>query len=513
MPVPSNNLDMDVEEFRKRGKEIIDLIADYYKGVDSYPPLAQVEVGYLAKLLPTEAPLKSEPFEDIIADFNAKIMPGVTHWQSGNFFGWFPSSYSFPSFIGDMLSSMINCIGFNWICSPACTELETIVLDWLGKAFGLDESFLATRSDGSSGPGGGVIQGSASEAHIVAMLAARERMLHTLRDQGLSEEEVASASTRLVAYGSDQTHSSGQKAAMVIGCKFVSIPSDDGLRLTAAALARQIDKDRAEGNIPFFVCGTFGTTNTAAIDDLAGIAAVAARENLWYHIDAAYAGCALVCPEYRQLCRGAELADSFNVNPNKWLLVNFDFSALWVKNSCYLRDALSVTREYYRNDASDSGLVKDYRNWELPLGRRFRSLKLWFVLRMFGIEGLQQYIRRTVALGEWFEQQLLSDGRFEIIAPATFGLVVFRVLPDAVDLQRHGVDPADEGAVDSLVSDVDERIYKLMIADGRVFLTDSKVRGRHVIRACFGGTHVSQKTVQTLITVLKESADKILGRP
>ncbi|KAJ1921968.1 hypothetical protein H4219_000315 [Mycoemilia scoparia] len=499
---------MDVNEFRKRGKEIIDLMADYYENINTYPPLSAVERGYLSKLLPTEAPQKPESFEDLIKDFNGKILPGVTHWQSGNFFAWYSSTASFPSLLGDMLSGMINCVGFNWICSPACTELETIVLDWLAKAFGIDDGFLATRGDGSKGKGGGVIQGSASEAHIVVMLAAREKMLNRLREQGMSEEEVASASTRLIAYGSDQTHSSGQKASMVIGCKFFSIPSNEDMILTKENLEKQIEKDRKEGLIPFFVCGTFGTTNTCAIDDFVGIGEVAKKEDLWFHVDAAYAGCALVCPEYRHLIKGTEISDSFNVNPNKFLLVNFDFSALWVKNSRYLRDALSCDREYYRNDASDSGDVKDYRDWQLPLGRRFRSLKLWFVMRLYGIEGLQQHIQRAINLGNWFEKKLLEDGRFEIVTPVAFGLVVFRIKESALDLGNETTDPK---AIFEHQNDINDKLLKVMLSDGRVFLSGSKVKGKAVVRAVFGGTNVNQETAETLLNVTLESTNRLLG--
>ncbi|KAJ2838798.1 hypothetical protein FBU31_000835 [Coemansia sp. 'formosensis'] len=367
---------MDSSEFRRRGKEVVDAIADYYENLDNIAPLSTVDPGYLYKILPNEAPEDPESFDSIQADIETKIMPGMTHWQSGNFFGWFPCSSSFPAILGDMYSSMFNIVGFSWICSPAATELETVVMDWLGKLVGLDKRYMSIKDDGTEGTGGGVIQGAASEAYIVVMIAGREMAVERLKAQGLSEDDVNKMRHKFVAYFSDQTHSAGQKSANIIGCIARIVPTGDDLRLTKQALQAAIAVDKAAGLIPFFVCGTFGTTNTTAIDDLPGIADVAESEQLWNHVDAAYAGAALVCPEFRPLAAGIERADSFDFNVHKWMLTNLNCSALWVADSRHLENALSIHREYLPPVVVSTSFAKNYRDWQLPLGRRFRALKL-----------------------------------------------------------------------------------------------------------------------------------------
>ncbi|KAJ2800584.1 hypothetical protein H4R21_003119, partial [Coemansia helicoidea] len=281
---------MDTNEFLKHARRALCDIAEYYEDMPDKAPHSTVKPGYLYRLLPLEAPEEPESFDAIHNDMETKIVPGITHWQSGNFFGWYPASNSFPAMLGDMYSSMFSVLGFNWICSPAATELETVVTDWLGKLIGLDKRFRAINDDGTECDGGGIIQETASDAILLSMIGGRQRVLERLRAEGASDDDIARARTKLVAYFSDQTHSCGEKATMVIGCKVHTIESDRGLRLTADALRAAVAADKAAGLIPFFVCGTFGTTNTAAIDDLSGIAEIAADENMWYHVDAAYAG-------------------------------------------------------------------------------------------------------------------------------------------------------------------------------------------------------------------------------
>ncbi|KAJ2717241.1 hypothetical protein H4S00_004371 [Coemansia sp. D1744] len=490
---------MDVNEFKKRGKEMIDFIAEYYENVDNMPPMSSVKPGYLYSLIPHEAPEEPESFENIQQDIETKIMPGMMHWQSSNFFGWYPSSGSFPAMLGDMVSSMFSIIGFNWICSPAATELETVVMDWLGKLIGLDSRFMAIKEDGTEGDGGGVIQGTASEAHIVVMIAAREMAVDRLKSYGMNSNDIDMIRHTLVAYFSDQTHSAGQKATSIIGCQARIIPSDANFRLTKCALQAAITKDRQDGLIPFFVCATFGTTNTAAIDDLYGIADVADSEHLWLHIDAAYAGAALTCPEFRPLARGIDRAHSFNFNPHKWLLTNFDCSALWVADSTHLVNALSIEREYLPKVKGATDFVKDYRNWELPLGRRFRSLKLWFVMRMYGASGIRAYIRKHVKEAKWLEAQLLEDGRFEIMAPVVFGLVVFRV--------KSGIIAGSACDVNKTNAELVRRINN----DGRVFLVGTNIRGVHVLRPNIGSTYGTSENTALLVKVIKECTTKVIA--
>ncbi|KAI7834231.1 pyridoxal phosphate-dependent transferase [Kickxella alabastrina] len=498
---------MDASEFRKRGKEVIDAIADYYENLDQVPPMAAVKPGYLYKLMPHEAPEDPESFDDIQKDIQTKIMPGITHWQSGNFFGWYPSNSSFPAMLGDMYSNMFDVIGFNWLCSPATTELETVVMDWLGKLLGLDKRFLSIKEDGTEGDGGGVIQGSASEAHIVAMLAAKEKALERIKADGsVSEDESDAMRHKMVAYFSDQTHSSGQKGTNIIGCKSRTIPTDGNFRLTKAALVTAIEEDKQAGLIPFFVCGTFGTTNTASIDDIPGIADVAAAEHLWYHIDAAYAGASLTCPEFRPLAVGIERADSFNFNPHKWMLTNFDCSAMWVASSTHLTNALGIHREYLPRVKGETAFVKDYRDWQVPLGRRFRALKLWFVMRMYGASGIRAHIREHVRQAKWLEQQLLTDGRFEIMVPVVFGLVVFRIKPSALATS------GDVAVEESTVNAANINYSKHINADGRVFLVGTKLKGVDAVRAAIGSTIGKQENVELLLQVLKQSAADIISQ-
>ncbi|KAJ2547189.1 hypothetical protein EV175_005318 [Coemansia sp. RSA 1933] len=396
---------------------------------------------------------------------------------------------------------MFNIVGFNWICSPAATELETVVLDWLGKLIGLDKRFLSIKEDGTEGIGGGVIQGSASEAQIVAMIAARERMTaHLLSQKGVSAEEAEQLQSKYVAYVTDQTHSATQKGARIIGCKTHVIDADSYFRMTKEALDAAVAKDKDAGLVPFFVCGTFGTTNTAAIDDLPGIAEIAYAEHMWFHVDGAYAGSALTCPEFRPLSEGIERADSFNFNPHKWMLTNFDCSALWVADSTHLVNALSIHREYLPRVKGDTNFVKDYRDWQLPLGRRFRAMKLWFVMRMYGASGIRQHIRSHVDQTKWLEKQLLEDGRFDIVTPVVFGLVVFRIKQQALG--------ADACADDVNAANV--ALVKRIQEDNRVFLVGTKLNGCDVVRAAIGSTFGTQANIEQLFNVISELTSKIL---
>ncbi|KAJ2764399.1 hypothetical protein IWQ57_005182, partial [Coemansia nantahalensis] len=489
---------MDVSEFRRRGKEAVDAIADYYESMADAAPLPTVEPGYLYKLVPREAPEEPEPFDDIIKDMETKIMPGVTHWQSGNFFGWYPCNSSFPGILGEMYSAMFNVVGFSWLSCPAATELETVVMDWLGRLLGLDSRFLSIKEDGTEGRGGGVIQGSASEAHVVAIIAAREMALARLRAQGVRDANQMGA--KMVAYFSDQTHSSGEKAAAIVGCKTRAVASDSAFRLTKEALAAAVEEDRRAGLIPFFVCGTFGTTNTAAIDDLPGIADVAGAEQLWFHVDAAYAGAALACPEFRPLARGVERADSFNFNAHKWMLTNFDCSAMWVADSTHMVNALSIHREYLPRTKGSTTFTKDYRDWQVPLGRRFRALKLWFVLRTYGAAGIRAHIRRHVEWAKWLEAQLLADGRFEMVTPVVFGLAVFRIRPAALPA------PTEDAA-----NRANAELARRINADRRVFLLGTKLRGMDVLRPAIGSSHGTKANVELLLAVILEFASVVVA--
>ncbi|EFJ35827.1 hypothetical protein SELMODRAFT_78872 [Selaginella moellendorffii] len=393
---------IDAEEFRKHAHEMVDFIADYYRDIESFPVRSQVsQPGYLKTLLPPAAPEDPETLEEVFA--------GIAR-QSPNFFGYYPSNSSTAGLLGEMLSAGLNIVGFSWITSPAATELETIVLDWLAKLLKLPDEFLF------GGNGGGVIQGTASEAVAVVLLAARTRAISGNKRKGLSEAEILS---KLAVYTSDQTHSCLQKGCVIAGIpleNLVIVPTDSSTNyaVSPAAMRQALEDGVKQGLLPFFLCGTVGTTSSSAVDPLSALGDIAKDFGMWFHVDAAYAGSACICPEFRHHLDGVEKADSFNMNAHKWLLTNFDCSALWVKESSHLVSALSTTPEFLRNKASDLNQVVDYKDWQIPLGRRFRSLKLWFVMRMNGASGLRSYIRNHVRLAKRFEGFVREDPRFQV---------------------------------------------------------------------------------------------------
>ncbi|XP_061197521.1 aromatic-L-amino-acid decarboxylase-like [Saccostrea echinata] len=410
---------MDSVEFRRRGKEMVDFIANYMDTINGRRVTPEVEPGYLRNLLPGKPPLKGDKFEDIMNDVERAIMPGITHWQHPNFHAYFPAGNSFPSILGDMMSNAIGCVGFSWAASPACTELETLVLDWIGKSIGLPKQFLH-----EEGKGGGVIQGSASECVLVMLLAARHKAMTQLKKQ-LPYMEDGVLLSKLVAYSSKLAHSCVEKAGMLGFVKMRQLDVDEQYSLRGHVLERAIEEDRRLGLIPFFVCSTIGTTACCSFDNVAELGEVCARENVWLHVDAAYAGNALICPEFRFLMSGIQNVTSINFNPNKWLLVNFDCSLLWISDNSLLTSSMTVDPLYLQHKHDDKTV--DLRHWGIPLSRRFRALKLWFVLRTYGIEGLQAQIHLHVKLAKLFETFVKNDARFEILGKVAMGLVCFRL--------------------------------------------------------------------------------------
>ncbi|KAG0484514.1 hypothetical protein HPP92_008593 [Vanilla planifolia] len=354
----------DIDMAKENAHKIVDFIADYYKTLQDLPVLSQVKPGYLSELLPDSAPQWPESLQDVLDDVHQKIIPGVTHWQSPNYFAYYPSNSSIAGFLGEMLSAGFNIVGFSWITSPAATELEVIVLDWLAKMLKLPNQFL------SSGFGGGVIQGTASEAVLVAVLAARDKVLRKVGKEALN---------KLTVYASDQTHSSLQKACQIAGIypenfRLLKADQSSNYSLDPEALSEAISNDLSSHFIPFFLCATVGTTSSAAVDPLRDLGKIAKENHLWFHVDAAYGGSACICPEYRHYIDGVEGADSFGMNAHKWLLTNFDCSLLWVKDRSALIQSLSTCPEFLKNKASQENAVVDFKDWQIPLGRRFR---LW----------------------------------------------------------------------------------------------------------------------------------------
>lgn len=496
---------MDAEQFRKAAYSVIDDIIDYNKSLPTVPVVPKIQPGYLAPQLPTEAPLDGESWDDIQADVASKIVPGLTHWNSPNFFAFFPGSVTYPSILGEMYSAAFTAPAFNWLCSPACTELETIVMDWLAKAFALPPTFLSTSENG----GGGVIHGSASEAIVTVMVAARERYLKMRADEeGLvdgtmqRDDRIAFLRGRLVALGSTESHSSTKKGAIIAGTRFKTVPVDldEDLSLTGSRLQAVLEECKAEGLEPYYITTTLGTTTSCAVDRFDEIAEIKkAWKGLWVHVDAAYAGAALVCEEYQHYSKAMQMADSFNMNMHKWLLVNFDASCLFIQKRADLTHALSIMPAYLQNNFTDSGLVTDYRDWQIPLGRRFRALKVWFVLRTYGIKGLQQHIRRSVELGDLFTELLTSKGQlFEIVGTPRFALTCFRIRPSAI------------GGLDEEANIRTKEIARLINEEGKIFLTASAIAGKAVIRCNPGNANVTEESVRNAFEVILKWTEKVM---
>jgi len=468
---------MTPEEFRRHGHAVVDWIADYYKRIESYPVLSQAKPGEIRASLPSAAPAKGEPFAAILADVEKLILPGVTHWQSPNFFAYFPCNASGTAILGDLLSSGLGVQGMLWATSPACTELETHVLDWLVPMLGLPEKFLSTST------GGGVIQDTASSSSLCALLAGRERATNY-------SSNAKGSDGKLVAYCSTQTHSSVEKAAKIAGlgaANLRAIAVDENFAMRSDELARQIVQDKSKGLTPCFVCATVGTTSSNAIDPIPEIARICREHGIWLHVDAAMSGTAALCPEFRDIHRGVEFADSYCFNPHKWMFTNFDCDVFYVADRKALIQTLSVLPEYLRNQATESGAVIDYRDWQIPLGRRFRALKLWFVLRHYGVEGLQHHIRQHIALAQEFANWVRADSRFELAAPAPLNLICFRL-------------KAGDAANESLM----DRLNR----SGDLYLTHTKLNGKFTLRMSIGGTNTQRRHVERAWKRIQEEAGK-----
>lgn len=469
---------MTPDEFRHCGRAVVDWIADYYERVESFPVRSQVQPGQIRASLPPSAPTHGEPFETVLRDVEELILPGLTHWQSPNFFAYFPANASGPSILGELLSAGLGVQGMIWATSPACTELETHVLDWLVDMTGLPDKFKST------GSGGGVIQDAASSASLCALLAARERATDFATNR-------SGCDGRLVAYASSQTHSSVEKAVKIAGLgrdRLRVIAVDAEFAMRPDALAAQIRQDRAAGLVPCYVCATVGTTSSNAMDPLRDIGRICRDERVWLHVDGAMSGTAALCPEFRHILDGLELADSYCFNPHKWMFTNFDCDCFYVADRSVLIETLSVLPEYLRNQATESGAVIDYRDWHIPLGRRFRSLKLWFVIRHYGVEGLRAHVRRHVALAQEFAAWVQAHDRFELAAPAPLNLICFR--------HRAG---------DALNQELLNRLNN----SGKLYLTHTRLNDRLTLRLSVGQTHTERRHVERAWQQIQDTAAQL----
>jgi len=470
---------MTPEEFRKAGHALIDWIADYRANVESRKVIAQSAPGDIKALLPPAPPKQGEAFDAIAADIDRVVMPGITHWQHPRFFGYFPSNSTFASVLGDLLSSGLGVIGLAWQSSPALTEVEEVVVDWMRQMLGLSPAWS------------GVLNDTASTSTLVALLCARERT----SNYSLSRGGLQTAAKPLIVYTSAQSHSSVEKAALLAGFgreHVRVVPHDSAYAMRPYALDALIQADMAAGNRPCAVVATTGTTTSTALDPLAAIAKVTTGHGVWLHVDAAMAGSAMILPECRFMWEGVEQADSLIVNAHKWLGVVFDCTLYFVRDPEHLVRVMSTNPSYLQTAAD--GRVKNYRDWGLPLGRRFRALKLWFLLREQGVDALQARLRRDIANAEWLEQQIKATPGWKVLAPVPLQTLCVRHEPGWL---------SDE-ALDLHTQAWAARINQ----SGAAYLTPALLDGRWMVRVSIGAEQTERVHVEQLWKVMRQEAER-----
>lgn len=469
---------MNNKEFRQYAHQMVDWMADYFEQIEEYPVKAQVQPKEIYNQLPAQAPIQGEEMSVIFKDFQDIILPGITHWQHPNFFAYFPANTSFPSILGEMLTATLGAQCMIWDTSPAAAELEERVMNWLRDLMGIPSSFE------------GVIQDTASTATLTAILSARERATN------FESNQKGIAQNNFRVYCSTETHSSIEKAVKIAGLgknNLVKIPVDEQLRMQATALEKAIQEDLKNGYRPMCIVAAIGTTGTTAIDPLKAIASISQKYNIWLHVDAAYAGSALILPEFQWMIEGIEQVDSFVFNPHKWLLTNFDCSVYFIKDKESLLKTFEVLPEYLKT--ASRGVVNDYRDWGVPLGRRFRALKLWFVIRNYGVEGLQKHLRAHISLAQTLTEWVKSSPDFELLAPTTLNLVCFRYHPKNIE---------DEKTLNTVNKNILEELNKT----GRMYLTHTKINQQYTLRLVLGQTFVEAHHVQSAWEQIQEIARK-----
>jgi len=472
--------DMPKEEFKKYGYELIDWAANYLEGIEDYPVTPNIKPGDIKSKLPNVAPATSQGFENFISDLNEIITPGVNHWQHPNFMAYFNSSGSGPGILGELIASAFNTNGMTWKSNPASTELEETVLNWFRDMLGLPKEFF------------GVVYDSASVSTMHGVAAARENVGLNVRANGLC------GLPKLRLYCTEHAHSSIDKSALTLGigmdgiCK---VPSDENYSMIPSELEKAIKEDKAKGFVPFCVVATIGTTSSTAVDPVDEIADICEREKIWLHVDGAYAGVTAMLPEMKKYFTGLERVDSFVVNPHKWLFVPLDFSILYTRKPEILKQAFSLVPEYLKS--AEDNVAINYMDYGIQLGRRFRSLKLWLVLRYFGIDGLQSRLREHLRLAQLFAKWVDDNQLFERLAPTYFGTVCFRAKPDKIN---------DENELDLL----NEKLLERINANGKVFMVHTKLNGKFTIRMVISGLRTEEKHVKLAWEVIREELNKLL---
>ena len=469
---------MNPEEFRRFGHQVVDWIADYRARVAELPVRSAVAPGSIRAQLPSAPPAQPEPFDAILRDLDDIILPGISHWQHPNFFGYFPGNGDLSSVLGDYLSTGLGALGLSWISSPALTEVEEVVTDWLRQMLGLSDAWS------------GVIQDTASTSTLVALLSARERASnYSLARGGLQGEEKP-----LIVYMSAFGHSSVEKAALLAGFgreNLHVIPVDESFAMKPHLLDEAIQADLARGLVPCAVVATVGTTTTTALDPIKAIGEIARKYNLWLHVDSALAGSAMILPECRWMWDGVEQADSLVLNPHKWLGAAFDCSVYYVRDAEHLVRVMSTNPSYLQS-AVDSQ-VKNLRDWGIPLGRRFRSLKLWTLIRDQGVEGLQARLRRDIANAQWFAEQVSAAPNWRVLAPVPLQTVCIRREPPNVEGE----------ALDKYTLEWCERVN----ASGGAYLTPAILDGRWMVRVSIGAIPTEREHVEALWELIRRETE------
>lgn len=485
--MPETSLgEMNLDEFRQYGHRLVDWIADYLDNPEQYPVLSRCQPGEVKAQLPAAPPQQPESMEQIWADFEKILLPGITHWNHPGFFAYFGITGSGPGILGELLSAALNVNAMLWRTSPAATELEEVALDWLRQMLGLPEGLDA------------VIMDTASVSSMVAIAAARQALALDIRTMGMAGRADL---PRLRLYISDQTHSSVEKGAITLGIgqeNVVKIPSDAEFRMRPEALQEAVEADLAAGYRPFFVCATVGTTSTTSIDPIPQVADIAQEYGLWFHVDGAYGGTAAIVPEMRHVLNGAERADSIVVNPHKWLFTPIDCSAFYTRRPDVLKQAFSLLPEYLRSAETDAQVVKDYMDYGVQLGRRFRALKLWMVMRYFGQDGLTARIREHIRLAGQFAQWVDDSPAFERLAPTPLSTVCFRAHPPGIDNEE-------------TLNQLNEELLNAVNATGEIFISHTKLNGQYTLRLAIGNIRSAEQHVEWAWKLLQAGLAKLIS--
>ncbi len=470
-------MEEDKKLFREFGYKFVDWVSDYLSDLENFPVRSQVQPGDIRGKLPQGPPNQGEAMEGIFDDFEKIILPGITHWQHPSWFAYFPANNSPPSILAELLTAGIGAQCMIWQTSPAAAELEEVVLEWLRQMLGLPEGMA------------GVIQDTASTATLVALLTAREKATnYEANQEGLKKP--------LVVYASEEAHSSVEKGVKIAGYgreNLHTIPTDESFAMIPSKLEDAVKEDKKKGLQPACVVATLGTTSSAAVDPLAPIGEICRRHGLWLHVDAAYAGTAAILPEKRWIIEGAENVDSFVFNPHKWMLTNFDCSAYFVKDPGALIRTFEIHPEYLKTGIDAQ--VKNFRDWGIPLGRRFRALKLWFVVRSYGVEGLQKIVGEHIRLAQMFKGWVEEHDAFELMAPVDFSLVCFRL---------------NDGRGEEPLNDLNKQLLESLNQTGKVFLTHTSLRGKYVLRMAIAARTTQERHVREAWELIASKAAEIL---